>query len=462
MIDVSACFSHASEAIPLYLLQAAQWEAFLLNQSPQHQAWLRLHNFSAKARQWCLLPDEHGGLSGVCVGIDNVPDLYALSDLPLQLPLGDYRWVYDATPHDLNLLALGWGLGAYQYTRYKTATRAPARLSLPAGFDHSRLMHELEASYWVRDLINTPAVDMMPQHLAEAALDLTTRFGGQCHQIVGDDLLIHNYPMVHAVGRASSHAPRLIELRFGDHHLPQVTLIGKGVCFDSGGLDIKPANGMLLMKKDMGGAAHALGLAQLILAQGLAVQLRVLIPAVENAINGNAFRPGDILNSRHGLTVEIGNTDAEGRLILADALTAASEENPALVLDFATLTGAARVAVGTDIAAYFTPDEHLATALQQASDTTQDPCWRLPLFPAYKKMLASPIADLNNAPGSSYAGAITAALFLQAFVPEKLRWCHFDVMAFNVKNSPGKAEGGEAMAVRATYQLIEQLFGTVS
>lgn len=454
-------FSNATNATPLFLLKPEQLPLFLSTQRDFAKQWLEANGFSAKIGQVCLMPDEQGQLQAVCVGVTPDINLYALSDLPLSLPEGHYCFANesDFTPQEYYLLSLGWGLGAYQFDRYKKATRPSAQLVLPTVIDQSRITHELRASLWVRDLINTPAEDLMPEQLAQHAEALASRFAGRCHTVVGDDLLQQHYPMIHAVGRASVHEPRLIDLCFGAEHLPKVTLVGKGVCFDSGGLDLKPSSGMLTMKKDMGGAAHVLGLAQLILAEQLPVRLRVLIPSVENAVGGNAFRPGDILMSRQGLSVEIGNTDAEGRLVLADALTEACSEQPDILIDFATLTGAARVAVGTEIAAYFCNDDSLAHALQQTAEQVQDPSWRLPLFAPYKKMFASPIADLNNASSSGYAGAITAALFLQAFVPDATAWLHFDIMAFNPVGSPGKPAGGETMGLRAVFHLLEQRYG---
>ncbi len=452
-----ACFSEQTPATPLFLLSSTTWPAFLAAQTPAHRAWLSAADFSAKPKQWCLAPNSDGQIAFVVVGLEPVINLYALGKLAVALPLKAYAVANEEafSSQDLYLLSLGWGLGAYQFTRYKKAPRACGQLVLAATIDQAKLHAELRASYWVRDLINTPATDMMPQHLGALAEGLADHYHGHCHQIIGAALLTHNYPLIHAVGRASIHPPRLIDLRFGDSHLPKVTLVGKGVCFDSGGLDIKPASGMQFMKKDMGGAAHVLGLAQLILQQQLPVCLRVLIPAVENAIGSDAFHPGDILISRQGLSVEIGNTDAEGRLVLADALTEASSENPAVIIDFATLTGAARIAVGTEIAAYFSNDDTLAYALQTAADAVQDPSWRLPLFQNYKHLFKSAIADLNNAGSSSYAGAITAALFLQAFVPNTILWAHFDIMAFNPSTSSGKPAGGEVMGLRAAFALLE-------
>ena len=317
----------------------------------------------------------------------------------------------------------------------------------------------MRAAYLVRDLVNTPAEDMMPQHLAEAARALAEEFGAQFTEIVGDELLVRNYPLVHAVGRASVHAPRLLDLRWGDPAHPRLTLVGKGVCFDSGGLDIKPASGMRWMKKDMGGAAHVLGLARLVMATGLPVRLRVLVPTVENAISGSSFRPGDVIRSRKGLTVEIENTDAEGRLVLCDALAEAGTEEPALLIDFATLTGAARVALGTDLPGFFTNDDALADALALAGEAERDPVWRLPLFKPYRRELESQVADLLNCSTNGFGGAITAALFLQRFVPKGIDWLHFDLNAWNVSERAGRPKGGEAMGLYATFRYLEQRFG---
>ncbi len=299
---------------------------------------------------------------------------------------------------------------------------------------------------------------MMPEHLAEATAVLAQSFGAQVDQIIGDDLLTQNYPTIHMVGRASTHAPRLIDLQWGDDHAPKVTLVGKGVCFDSGGLDIKPSAGMRYMKKDMGGAAHVLGLAHLIMSNQLPVRLRVLIPAVENAVAGNAFRPGDVIKTRKGLTVEIDNTDAEGRLVLCDALAEAQTENPDILIDFATLTGAARVALGTELPGFFCNQPAFATALQDAGNRSGDPVWELPLHAPYKDMLKSDIADMVNCAASPFGGAITAALYLQAFVEPKTTWAHFDIMAWNNRKLPGRPIGGEAFGVRAVYAALEKRY----
>jgi leucyl aminopeptidase len=349
-------------------------------------------------------------------------------------------------------------LGAYRFQRYKKSDQELPRLLLEEGSARLSMQDQVEAIYLVRDLINTPAADMMPEHLAAAAQALVEAFGAKLTQIVGDQLLASGYPAIHAVGRASAYAPRLIDLTWGEPNHPKLTLVGKGVCFDSGGLDIKSASGMRLMKKDMGGGAHALGLAQLIMASGLPVRLRVLIAAVENAIAGDAFRPGDILQSRGGLTIEIDNTDAEGRLILCDALAEAASEGPELIIDFATLTGAARIALGTELPGLFTNSEPVAEGLASAALAVRDPVWRLPLHAPYRQLLESEIADIANASPEPYGGAITAALFLQAFVPEACAWAHFDVMAWNTRPKPGRPKGGEAMGLRATYAYLCERF----
>jgi leucyl aminopeptidase len=316
----------------------------------------------------------------------------------------------------------------------------------------------VQAITLVRDLINTPAEDMMPEHLAQAMITLAQAFNAHVEQVVGDSLLDQNFPTIHAVGRASTHPPRLLELRWGKESAPKLTLVGKGVCFDSGGLDLKAANNMRLMKKDMGGAAHVMGLAHRVMSTGLPVRLRVLVPTVENAVAGNAFRPGDVIRSRKGLTIEIDNTDAEGRLILCDALATGAADNPDLMIDFATLTGAARVALGTEIPVFFCNTDEVAAGLMATAETEHDPIWRLPLHAPYRELLDSKIADIANSAGAPYGGAITAALFLQEFVPAGIPWVHFDIMAWNTKSRPGRPEGGEAMGLRAVFRYLCQRF----
>ena len=447
---------HALLLLPVVESQFAAW---LEGQDEALRRWLTTSGFKARPGHFSLIPGADGSLKAVVVGISRVDDLWALGGLPAALPEGDYALDaagLDARP--IERLTLGWALGAYQFVRYKQAKRAMARLVLHPACDTGRIEKVVTAITLVRDLINTPAEDLMPEQLAEATQALAQEFGATFEQSVGEELLARNYPLIHAVGRASVHPPRLLDLRWGDPAHPQVTLVGKGVCFDSGGLDLKPSSAMRLMKKDMGGAATALGLARLMMSAGLPIRLRVLIAAVDNAVAGNAFRPGDVIRSRQGLTVEIHNTDAEGRLILCDALSEAAREQPELLIDFATLTGAARVALGTEVPALFCNDEVLAAELLAAAEREQDPCWRLPLHQPYREMLDSKIADIANASDSSYAGAITAALFLKEFVPDGLRWAHVDLMAWNLKTQPGRAEGGEAMALRAVFAALEERY----
>ena len=452
--------SRTPGCIPMILVIESEFPTWLERQDELLRRWLTVTSFKAKSGQFSLVPGADGQLRAVVVSISRADDLWALGSLPATLPEGDYVLLDTAAfeLRSLERLTLGWVLGAYQFTRYKQPKRAMARLALDPACDAGRIQRQVEAVTLVRDLINTPAEDLMPEHLAEAVQTLAEDFGATFEQTVGEELLARNFPVIHAVGRASAHPPRLLDLRWGDPTHPKVTLIGKGVCFDSGGLDLKPSSAMRLMKKDMGGAATALGLARLIMSAGLPIRLRVLVAAVDNAIAGNAFRPGDVIRSRQGLTIEIHNTDAEGRLILCDALTEAGTEQPEVMIDFATLTGAARVALGTEMPALFCNDEALAADLLAAAEREQDPCWRLPLHQTYREMLNSKIADIVNASDSSYAGAITAALFLKEFVPNGIPWAHFDLMAWNLKTQPGRPEGGEAMALRAVFGWLEKRY----
>ena len=451
--------SRTPGCIPLIPVPECEFNAWLERQDESLRRWLAATGFRAKPGSFNLIAGADGQLQKVVAGIASADDLWALGGLPAGLPEGNYALDTAVEPRQRERLTLGWALGAYQFTRYKAPKRAMARLALDPAGDAGCIQRQVEAVALARDLINTPAEEMMPEHLAEAIQALGREFGATVEQIVGDDLLARNFPAIHAVGRASAHPPRLLDLRWGDPAHPRITLVGKGVCFDSGGLDLKPASAMRLMKKDMGGAATALGLARLIMSNGLPVRLRVLIAAVENAVAGNAFRPGDILHSRQGLTIEIHNTDAEGRLILCDALAEAGSEQPAVLLDFATLTGAARVALGTAMPALFCNDETLAAGLLAAAEREQDPFWRLPLHQPYREMLDSKIADIANASESSYAGAITAALFLKEFVAPGIPWAHFDLMAWNLKTQPGRPEGGEAMALRAVFGWLGERYG---
>jgi leucyl aminopeptidase len=446
----------AAGAVPITALARDAYDDWLKAQPAARHTWVVQSGFRVQPGGFCLLPDEGGRLEEVLLVIDAGEPIWSFAGLPTALPPGVYRLDQGMRPGAASRAALGWCLGSYAFTRYKDNPRECARLVWPKSADEGQVMHTAEAIALVRDLINTPANDMGPAQLAEAARTLAKQHRAKCTVIVGDALLKRNYPAVHAVGRASSEEPRLIDLRWGSRG-PKVTLVGKGVCFDSGGLDLKPAAGMKLMKKDMGGAAHVLGLASLIMAEKLPLQLRVLIPAVENAVSGNAFRPLDVLQTRKGLTVEVGNTDAEGRLVLCDALTEADNEQPDLLIDFATLTGAARVALGPELPALFCNDDKLAGAILRHGSLEGDPVWRLPLYKPYRQGLDSKVADLNNISGSPYAGAIVAALFLENFVSPGTRWAHFDVMAWNVSGRPGRPEGGEAMGLRAVYAAILEL-----
>lgn len=445
-----------ASAITLRPLTSAALGVWLAAQEKRVSAWVEATRFTAASGKTCAIPDSEGGLGEVLVGIAEEDDLWPYGGLPSTLPEATYRLVEDGLDESAqSRAALGWALGAYGFTRYKAKERGLARLAWPAMADRGAAERAAEAIYLARDLINTPAGDMGPAELAEAAERVGKAHGAAVTVTVGESLVAENYPAIHAVGRASARAPRLIDLRWGRTG-PRITLVGKGVCFDSGGLDLKSSSNMKLMKKDMGGAAHALGLAQMIMAAQLPVRLRMLIPAVENSIAGNAYRPLDVIRTRKGLTVEIGNTDAEGRIILSDALTEADRESPDLLIDCATLTGAARVALGPDLPALFSNHDATAEALIRHGLAERDPVWRLPLFKPYRRGLDSKIADLNNIWDSPYAGAITAALFLQEFVSPTTPWVHLDIMAWNTTSRPGRPEGGEAMGLRALYALVAE------
>ncbi|MBU1313561.1 MAG: leucyl aminopeptidase family protein [Alphaproteobacteria bacterium] len=419
-------------------------------------AWARATGFAADAGSLLLVPGADGTLAAALFGLGSEPDA-ALSagKLSKLLPAGDWH-VESRLPEDR--IALGFGLGSYSFRRYRQDKQKQVRLALGDEV-RSDVERQLAGAFLARDLINTPTNDMGPEDLEVVFRALSQHYGAQATSIVGDDLLAQNFPLIHAVGRASAQAPRLLEMRWGRQGAPRVTLVGKGVCFDTGGLDIKSASNMALMKKDMGGAANVLGLALMIMDAGLDVDLRVLVPAVENSIAGNAFRPGDIYRSRKGLTVQIDNTDAEGRLVLADALSYADETPPDLLIDMATLTGAARVALGTDIAPFFTDDEALATRLSEISGEENDPMWRLPLWPGYDKDLKSRAADITNAPSGGMAGSITAALFLKRFVGKQTRWAHFDIYGWTLSEKPHAPVGGEAFAIRTLYRYVRDLAG---
>jgi leucyl aminopeptidase len=450
--------NRAAAAIPIWFVTAASYPDIRAGLGASARALADAVGFDPKPGQYLALPGE-GGLSGILFGLEaeNDPrDLFLPGSLPRQLPDGVYRFAND--PHDARLAALAFALGTYRFARYRKAESRKVKLDPPQSIDREDLERVVEAVTLARDLINTPANDMGPAELEAAVRTLASRHGADVRTVVGDDLLAENFPLIHAVGRAAARAPRLVDLTWGDADHPRVTLVGKGVCFDSGGLDIKPDASMLNMKKDMGGAATALALAHMVMSRGLKVRLRLLIPAVENAISGDAFRPRDVYTSRKGITVEIGNTDAEGRLILADALALADEDEPALIADFATLTGAARTALGPDVPPFFTEDDELAGTLMSHAVAENDPLWRLPLWRGYESMLESKVADISNAGSGGQAGAITAALFMRRFVRAK-SWVHFDVFAWTPTAKPGRPEGGECQAARAVYAMLAERYG---
>jgi leucyl aminopeptidase len=451
----------ATPAIPITFASKSNWET-IRSELPEHaRQFADANGFSGKPGAYLTLPAADGQIAGVLFGIEDDSaksrDLFRPGALPGLLPAGVYRFAN--APHDTRLAVLAFALGRYRFGRYRTADAADVRLAPPDGIDTADIVRMADAAMLARDLINTPSNDMGPAELAQAAKDVAMRFGAEFGCIVGDDLVMQNFPLIHAVGMASSRAPRLIELNWGNPAHPKVTLVGKGVCFDTGGLDLKPAAGMLLMKKDMGGAANVLALAQMVMDAKLKLRLRVLIPAVENAVAGNAFRPLDIFPSRKGLSVEIGNTDAEGRLILADALALADEETPDLLIDMGTLTGAARVALGPDLPPFYTQDERLAQDLAACAIKENDPVWRMPLWPPYDAWLDSKLANLTNAPSGTFAGSITCALFLQRFVEHAKSWLHLDIYGWMPTAKPARPEGGECQAARAVYRLLSERYG---
>ena len=450
--------------LPILALGKSGFRKWLEAQPAARRGWIEVSGFTAEAGSLCLLPDDKGVLEGALFGWDK-DDFWAFAHLPAKLPGGTWRIDAALTPAQADAAALVWGLAHYQFARYKKAPAkdtAKPRLTWPAAADRAHVLRLIEAIGLTRDLVNTPANDMGPEELAAVAGGLAQKHGAEFRVVTGGSLLEENYPTIHAVGRAAAlhRAPRLIDLCWGDSAHPKLTLVGKGVCFDSGGLDLKPSSGMKIMKKDMGGAAVSLGLADAIMGAGLPVRLRVLIPAVENAVSGDAFRPLDIIKTRKGITVEIGNTDAEGRLILCDALAEADSEKPDLLLNFATLTGAARTALGPDLPALFSRQDALAEDLLKAGREIDDPLWRLPLWTPYRRMLDSKVADINNASDSPHAGAITAGLFLAEFVAPGTQWAHIDLFAWNPSARPGRPEGGEAMGLRAVYAAIRKRYAS--
>jgi leucyl aminopeptidase len=449
-------FVTGGSAVPIYFLHAGNSEAVLGGLSAKARAFMAVAGFEPKPGKLLLVPGEDGALGAVLFGLEvpdaKTKDLFRPGQLATLLPAGSYRFAN--APHDGRLAALAIALGSYQFTRYRKGEARNVRLVLPDGVDGEDLSRIADAVTLARDLINTPSNDMGPDQLEAAARALAERQGAKL-EVTKGAALEEGFPIIHAVGMGSPRAPRLIDVTWGDASAPKLTLVGKGVCFDTGGLDIKPENSMLNMKKDMGGAATALALAQMIMSRGLNVRLRLLVSAVENSISGASFRPRDVFVSRKGISVEIGNTDAEGRLVLADALALADEEKPALIVDFATLTGAARVALGPDVPPFFTDDDALAENLMRFAKSEQDPVWRLPLWAPYEAMLDSKVADTNNVGSTGQAGAITAALFMRKFVTAST-WLHFDVFAWTPSAKPGRPEGGELQAARALYAMFKE------
>jgi leucyl aminopeptidase len=447
------------EAIPIHAVTVDALDSALGELDQRARRFVEAQGFKAEAGGHVLVPDSDGNVGCVLFGLGDAAapgrNPLAAGKLAAALPAGAYRLASGFD--DPALAALAFALGSYRFDRYRKPKENGARLAVPET-EMAELSRMRDAVFLARDLINTPANDLAPQDLAQGARDLAARHGAEIAVVEGD-ALTSDFPMIHAVGKGSDRAPCLIDMRWGDESAPKVTLIGKGIVFDTGGLDIKPAAAMALMKKDMGGAANVLGLASMIMDAGLKVRLRVLIPAAENSISGRAFRPGDVLKSRKGLTVEIGNTDAEGRLVLADALALADEEAPDLVLTMATLTGAARVALGPELAALFTDDSAFAGELETAADEVFDPMWRLPLWKPYDALLASKVADVNHISSGPFAGAITAALFLNRFVSDAATFVHFDIFGWGPTARPTGPEGGEAQAIRALYRVLSRRYG---
>lgn len=457
------CYSHNDNepTIPIKPVIFSKYEAWLREQEPFTQLWLKSSGFAAKLNQLALMPTEDGRLNSVFVGVNSLDDFLQLSGLPHKLPEGHYHFDRNYFENDTQFQQafLAWGLGSYQFNIYREGSPHNAKLSVPKTVDFKYIKDWISTFYLIRDLVNTPTEDMGPPELAESVSQVAKEFGASINVLVGDDLIKNNFTAIHMVGRAGSRPPCLIDLRWGEPSAPKITLVGKGVCFDTGGLDIKTTDGMLLMKKDMGGGAHALGLARMIMSQQLPVHLRLLIPAVENAVGSQSFRPGDVIRTHSGVTVEVTNTDCEGRLILCDALDEAVNDKPEILIDFATLTGAARVALGADIPAFFSNNSKLTEDLLNSAKTVKDPIWELPLYQPYLRYLNSEIADIANcAVQYRMAGSILAALFLQQFVPSQIPWVHFDLFAWNLDKRPGRPVGGEVFALRAVFDYLQNRF----
>ncbi len=457
---MAAKFStNTDTATPIHVIGSDDLDQSLSQLDQGTTQWAGANGFTGRLGQVLTVPGDNGELAAVLAGYGDEAarrrDRFQLGALAGTLPKGDYRFAEGLPPASADEAALGWLMSQYRFDRYKSVSAPEARLAAPDTVDANSLEIIAEGVALTCDLINTPASDLGPEALHAAVCELADRFGASLSAIVGDDLLAQNFPMIHAVGRASDQAPRLLDLNWGQHDHTPITLVGKGVCFDTGGLNIKPGASMGLMKKDMGGAATVLGLAHMIMALELPFRLRVLIPAVENSISAGAFRPSDVLQSRKGLTVEVNNTDAEGRLVLADALALADESKPEMILCMATLTGAARVALGPDLPPVFTDDDMLASDLMTAANSVQDPLWRMPLWPGYESLIEPAVADLDNAPKGGMAGAITAALFLRRFVTDTPSFAHFDCYGWTPSAKPGRPAGGASQGARAILRMLQ-------
>jgi leucyl aminopeptidase len=442
---------------PLHILGRDALEAWRQGQSPATVAWLSAHGYDGSPGSVLALPGGDGAMAGALLGIGDAMDPASYGHAPYALPAGDWQVAGPLDAGVRSALQLGWGLGAYRYDRFRAPPRPPARLVLDQS--DAETLDVLAASLRVRDLVNTPTESLGPAELEQVVRDIASRHSAAVEAITGDELLARNFPAIHAVGRASHREPRLIVLHWGEASHPHVAIVGKGVCFDTGGLNVKLADGMRNMKKDMGGAAHAIALAELIMARRLPLRITLLVPAVENAIGPESYRPGDVIATRKGLHIEIDNTDAEGRVVLGDALAFAGEQSPDLLLDFATLTGAARTALGPDLPALYANDDALAQQWLDAGQQVRDPLWRMPLWRPYLRYLTSNIADLANAGSSKMAGSISAALYLECFVPQSLPWAHLDVYSWNDSDRPGRPTGGEAQGLRAAYAMLKARCG---
>ena len=455
--DVKSLTSERPKAsVAIHLVCTDTLEEWQKNLDHKQQLWVKVNDFKAKNGEVLIFSNEDGGIDSVAAGTGSeVYSPWLFSKIAVALPEETYHLEAILDDHVADLAAFGWAMAHYKYDHYlKEKNQKCAILTVSDNCNLGRVNSWVRGSNLARDLVNTPTCDMGPSELAGVSVQLAKQFKAKIDITSGEELLKKGYNTIHAVGRAAEKEPRLIDIKWGNDKAPKITLVGKGVCFDTGGLDIKPSSAMLTMKKDMGGAAHVLGLGQMIMESGLDIRLRILIPAVENNIAGNAFRPGDIIKSYKGTTIEVGNTDAEGRLVLCDALALASEEQPELIMDFATLTGAARVALGTDVPPYFTDDDTLSAELLKVSKCQHDPLWPLPLYTPYKELLNSTVADINNVGSTGFGGAITAALFLKGFVGKNIPWVHFDVYAWNASEKAGKPKGGEAMGIRTAFEYL--------